>query len=72
MAELREGDHVVSDDSTIHLTDEVRTLEPGALLAQLRICDDPGCSTVLSRYNDQAGCSLHAPMVVPRMRGKVL
>ncbi len=72
MAKLREGDPAVSQDSTIHLADEVRKLEPDALVAQLRICDDPDCSTVLSRYNDQAGCSLHAPMVVPRMRGKVL
>lgn len=37
-----------------------------------RICLDPDCETQLSRYNDQEFCSLHAPMVVPRMRGKVL
>lgn len=37
-----------------------------------RICLEPGCATHLSRYNDQEYCALHAPMVVPRMRGKVL
>ena len=37
-----------------------------------RVCGDPGCSTRLSRYNDQEFCALHAPMVVPRMRGRVL
>lgn len=36
-----------------------------------RVCQDPGCSTRLSIYNDMDFCSLHAPMVVPRMRGKV-
>ncbi len=88
MAKLRDGDRDVSEDSTIHLTDDlvdqstdrfvdqstdrVRPLEPGEVDAELRICEDPECSTVLSRYNDQDGCSLHARMVVPRMRGKVL
>jgi len=37
-----------------------------------RVCQDPGCCTRLSIYNDMEFCSLHAPMVVPRMRGKVL
>ena len=37
-----------------------------------RVCLEPGCATHLSRYNDQEYCALHAPMVVPRMRGKVL
>ena len=37
-----------------------------------RICEEPGCTTVLSRYNDLDHCALHQPMVVPRMRGKVL
>ena len=39
---------------------------------QGRVCGEPGCETQLSVYNDQEFCSLHAPMVVPRMRGKVL
>ncbi len=37
-----------------------------------RVCQEAGCETRLSVYNDQEFCSLHAPMVVPRMRGKVL
>lgn len=37
-----------------------------------RVCLEPDCGTQLSRYNEQEFCSLHAPMVVPRMRGKVL
>lgn len=37
-----------------------------------RTCEEPGCETLLSRYNDREFCSLHAPMFVPRMRGKVL
>ena len=37
-----------------------------------RCCEEPGCGAVLSRYNDMEFCALHAPMVVPRMRGKIL
>ncbi len=37
-----------------------------------RVCFESECRTVLSIYNDMEFCSLHAPMVVPRMRGKVL
>jgi hypothetical protein len=37
-----------------------------------RVCLEPGCPTRLSVYNDQDFCALHAPMVVPRMRGKIL
>ena len=37
-----------------------------------RICKDPDCGTRLSIYNDGAHCALHAPMVVPRTRGKKL
>ena len=37
-----------------------------------RVCQEPGCKTLLSRYNELDFCALHQPMVVPRMRGKVL
>ncbi len=37
-----------------------------------RVCGEDGCETKLSVYNDGAFCSLHAPMVVPRTRGKKL
>ncbi len=40
--------------------------------ATLRVCDEPGCDTVLSRYNELDFCALHQPMITPRMRGKVL
>jgi hypothetical protein len=35
-----------------------------------RVCLEPSCGTALSIYNDGHWCSLHAPMVVPRTRGK--
>lgn len=35
-----------------------------------RSCRQTGCATILSIYNDGAYCSQHAPMVVPRVRGK--
>ncbi|MDG2025833.1 MAG: hypothetical protein P8J50_01870 [Acidimicrobiales bacterium] len=37
-----------------------------------RVCGEPECEAQLSIYNEQEFCALHAPMVVPRMRGKVL
>ncbi len=39
---------------------------------EARVCEEPGCATRLSRYNEFDHCALHQPMVVPRMRGKVL
>jgi hypothetical protein len=35
-----------------------------------RVCQEKGCTTRLSMYNDGQHCSLHAPMVTPRTRGK--
>ena len=35
-----------------------------------RVCEREGCETRLSIYNDGKACSLHAPMVVPRTRGR--
>ena len=37
-----------------------------------RVCEEPECSTVLSRYNEFDYCCPAPTMVVPRMRGKVL
>lgn len=37
-----------------------------------RVCKEDGCGTRLSVYNDGKFCSLHAPMVVPRTRGRKL
>ena len=35
-----------------------------------RVCADPDCQTRLSIYNSGKHCALHAPMVVPRTRGR--
>ncbi len=35
-----------------------------------RVCQEKGCKTRLSIYNDGQHCSLHAPMITPRTRGK--
>lgn len=40
-----------------------RTASPG------RICNDPSCDTVLSRYNTRMTCHLHQPVRYPRIRG---
>ena len=34
-----------------------------------RLCSEPECETVLSRYNDREWCALHAPRITPRTRG---
>lgn len=48
--------------------------DPSPTLAQTRsrVCDEPGCETHLSRYNEHDSCSLHQPMTFTRMRGKVI
>lgn len=43
-----------------------------SLVERARECREPGCRTVLSRYNDGVHCALHAPMQVPRTRGRKL
>ena len=35
-----------------------------------RVCVTDGCATTLSMYNHSDHCSLHAPMVKPRTRGR--
>ncbi len=35
-----------------------------------RACQEPGCETKLSRYNNGKYCYQHEPMAVPRTRGK--
>jgi hypothetical protein len=35
-----------------------------------RVCREAECQTRLSIYNDGPYCSVHAPMVTPRTRGK--
>ena len=48
---------------------EILEEQPSRLSPAGRVCVEQGCPTVLSRYNDGEHCALHAPMVVPRMRG---
>ncbi len=36
-----------------------------------RVCEHPGCETVLSRYNRRDLCGVHAPKGFPRVRGRV-
>ena len=43
---------------------------PSRRYRQGRVCQEPGCSTRLSIYNDGKHCALHEPMVTPRTRGK--
>jgi len=39
--------------------------------AGVRMCDEPGCATVLSRYNNESACWLHAqPTFVTRSAGR--
>ena len=35
-----------------------------------RVCGQPGCTTVISRYNRRDKCWAHAEMKVPRLRGR--
>jgi hypothetical protein len=46
------------------------TDRPSRRFAADRICREPGCETHLSIYNNGKYCSSHAPMMVPRTRGK--
>jgi hypothetical protein len=39
-------------------------------IEEQRICSDPECDTVLSRYNRKTTCHVHAPVKFPRVRGK--
>jgi hypothetical protein len=57
-------DATVSGSAITSTEGRPRRSKPG------RVCREEGCSTKLSVYNDGAHCSLHAPMVVPRTRGK--
>lgn len=36
-----------------------------------RLCRNPECDTVLSRYNTDDMCSVHAPIRFPRVRGRI-
>ena len=35
-----------------------------------RLCAEPDCETVLSRYNKRTTCSIHTPTHFPRNRGR--
>jgi hypothetical protein len=44
---------------------------PASKTTAIRMCDEPGCSTVLSRYNDDTACWQHArPTFMIRSAGR--
>jgi len=43
---------------------------PSRTFGSGRVCREPGCGTVLSKYNNGKYCYTHEPMTVPRTRGK--
>ena len=36
-----------------------------------RVCVEPGCEQVLSKYNDRKGCFQHHKFKQPRVRGHI-
>ena len=43
---------------------------PSRAFTKNRICNEEGCGTKLSMYNQGKYCYQHEPMAVPRTRGK--
>lgn len=41
-------------------------------LEGIRVCEDDGCATLLSRYNKRSYCYAHTPTRFPRLRGRVV
>jgi hypothetical protein len=35
-----------------------------------RVCDEDGCNSIMSRYNENKQCFQHAPLKQPRIRGR--
>ncbi len=54
----------------------IRADRPGARIrrpkqySKGRVCENPECGTVISRYNREELCFRHRPVVYPRIRGK--
>ena len=54
----------------------IRADRPGARIRRPRqymrgrVCANPACDTVISRYNREEACFRHRPVVYPRIRGK--
>jgi hypothetical protein len=46
------------------------TGRPSRTFPRGRVCDEDGCETRLSIYNEGRYCSRHEPQATPRMRGK--
>lgn len=57
-------------DRSVAATSLLGNDRPSARFLPGRICDEPGCETRLSIYNDGHFCALHQPMSVPRTRGR--
>jgi hypothetical protein len=43
---------------------------PSRTFPRGRVCDEPGCDTKLSIYNEGDYCYLHEPQTAPRLRGR--
>jgi hypothetical protein len=43
---------------------------PSRSFAKGRVCKEQGCDTILSMYNQDKFCAQHAPLTVPRTRGR--
>jgi hypothetical protein len=45
---------------------------PPKSTSAIRICEQGGCETKLSRYNRRDHCFAHAPTKFPRLRGRIV
>jgi hypothetical protein len=57
-------ERALSGERVISASTQSRTYAPG------RICNEDGCKTRLSIYNESDYCSLHHRAVTPRTRGR--
>jgi hypothetical protein len=58
------------DDRSLSGERITSTEQPSRRYKPGRVCEEPGCRTKLSIYNDGQFCSLHQPMITPRTRGR--
>lgn len=57
-------------ERSIGATPISRGIRPSRTFKAGRRCRHEGCDTILSIYNEDPYCSLHAPRVTPRTRGR--
>ncbi len=63
-------EHSTRSTGSIGGTAFVGPTRPSAVFPAGRVCQEKGCGTRLSIYNDGDYCYLHEPLVAPRVRGK--